>query len=242
MKTVHSLLWILLAVISPFAQGRESETDSSSEALMVVRAAGFKVVHDVTPKELEAASRGESPLAAALAALPAGHLENSARFIAWMPDGSAASPKAATEWLAKVWTTAVSKSLPGAHVELKQRDVENKADVRRYIGIDAPDCTGCMMLVTGLDIGRQPKTGKQPEFLGTESSYIWGPPGSRGDGGLAGYPWTAESMTAEDRVDFMKRLSGNLPYWIYLYVPPDAKFYNEPVLFNTGRMLRFIQQ
>jgi hypothetical protein len=234
---------IVLAFGASCAEGRGSDVESS-EALMVARAAGFKVIRDVTPNEAsgEAAGSGESPLASLLATLPAGHLENSPRFLAWMPEGLAASPKAATDWLAKVWAGAVSKTLPAAHVELKQRDVEKSSETRRYIAVDAPECAACMMLVPGIDIGRQPKTGKQPEFLGTSGSYVWGPPGQRGEGSLDGYPWTAESMTPDERIDFMRRLSGNLPSWVYLYVPPDPKFSTEPELFNTGRVLRFVQQ
>ena len=239
MKIVHSLLLILAALGAASAQARDSEA-SSSEALMVVRAAGFKVIHDVTPKELEAAG-GTSPLGPLLAALPADHMENSPRFLAWMPDDLAASPKAATEWFAKAWTTAVGKSLPAAHVELKQREGDQKIEVRRYIAVDAPECAGCMILAPGIDVGRQPKTGKQPEFLGSTGSYVWGPPGQRGEGSLDGYPWTAETLTNAERVDFMRRLSGNLPSWVYIYIPPDSKFFSEPVVFNTGRVLRFVQ-
>jgi hypothetical protein len=243
MKAVHSLLPIALAFGATLAEGRGSDVESS-EALMVARAAGFKVIRDVTPKEAssEAAGGGESPLTSLLATLPAGHLENSPRFLAWMPEGLAASPKTATDWLAKVWAAAVSKTLPAAHVELKQRDVEKSSETRRYIAVDAPECAACMMLVPGIDIGRQPKTGKQPEFLGTSGSYVWGPPGQRGEGSLDGYPWTAESMTPDERIDFMRRLSGNLPSWVYLYIPPDPKFSSEPELFNTGRVLKFVQQ
>lgn len=242
MKIMHSLLLILLAFGAACAEGRGSEVESS-EALMVVRAAGFKVIHDVTPNEasVDGAGGGEMPLASLLATLPAGHLENSPRFLAWMPEDLAASPKAATEWFAKVWAAAVSKTLPAAHVELKQREVEKKGEIRRYVAVEAPECAACTMWVPGIDIGREPKSGRQPPFLGTSGSYVWGPPGHRGDGSLDGYPWTAESMTPAERVEFMRRLSGNLPSWVYLYVPPDPKFSNEPELFNTGRVLRFVQ-
>jgi len=242
LKIVHSLLPIVLAFCAGVAESRDADVNAS-EALMVARAAGFKVIHDVSAQDMSAESGadGGSPLAPLLGTLPAGHLENSPRFLAWMPDHLSASPKAATDWFAKVWAAAVSKTLPAAHVELKQREAGEKTEVRRYIAVDTPECEGCMMLAPGIDIGRQPKTGKQPEFLGSSGSYIWGPPGQRGEGSLEGYPWTAESMTPAERVDFMRRLSGNLPSWVYVYVPPDPKFSNEPELFNTGRVLRFVQ-
>ncbi len=194
------------------------------------------------PKGLSSGTAAGMSLAGAfLLSLPVAYAETSPRFLAWMPKELATTPEAAADALSQTLTRAMIETLPGAQVELKIREVEKKTQIRRYIAIDEPRCRDCRLWVPAIDLGRLPKIGKAPAFLGGAEAYIWGRPGYRGEGLLAGYPWTAESMTPADRVEVMRNLSAKLPPWMYLYIPPDPKFAPYPQMFHQGEVLLFIE-
>ena len=172
-----------------------------------------------------------------LGSLPVAHPENSARMLIWMPKESAASPEAATAALRDLWYRAIAATLPQAQVELRQRETK-KGNLAYFVWIDAADCRDCRLFSMAIEQLHPPKIGSAPDFLGSYPAYLWGGVGHTGNGNFAGYPWTAEIAPA-DRVEFLRRLSGNLPSWIYIYLPLDRKLALYPQILHQGKALYF---
>jgi hypothetical protein len=216
--------------------------ESGSAATMGAIGAGTAAGVFTPPKGLSSGTAAGLSLAGAfLLSLPVAYPELSPRFLAWMPKDLAATPEAATEALSQILMRAIAQSVPESRVEMKVRDVEKNTMIRRYIAVDEPRCRDCKLWALGFDLGREPKIGKAPSFLGGSNAYVWGRPGFRGEGNFTGYPWTAPEMTADDRIEVLRSISSKLPAWMYLYVPPDQKLAPYPQMFHQGRILLFVE-
>jgi hypothetical protein len=176
-----------------------------------------------------------------LLSLPVAYPELSPRMLIWMPTGLAPTPEAARSLLQEKWVAAVAASLPDHNVELREREPRHSMDLKTYLAIEGPACGDCRLfsMVTGdSDV---PRVKRAPDFLGSYDSYAWIELGIRGNGNFSGFPWTASAMTPEDREQFFLRLSTNLPSWVYIYLPPDARVAPYPQIFHGGQHLLFIE-
>lgn len=244
-----------------------------SEALQIVRAAGFTKIRDVevgdvrspigrqqsgatmaalgtgtaagvfSPPPGVSRSLGSGLLLAGsvLTSLPVGHPENSPRLLVWMPKALAESPQSASEVLRSIYLEAVQKALPSYLVELGERPKQKKSPLRKFVALQGEICvTPCHMFGFFLEDGHEPKLDQAPSILGAYDAYAWGTPGVRGDGNIAGFPWSV-AIAPSERIDFFRRLSENLPDWVYLYLPPDDRIAPYPQLLHRGEVLLFVE-
>jgi hypothetical protein len=184
---------------------------------------------------------GLSLAGAFLLSLPVGYPELVPRMLIWMPTELAPTPEAARSLLQEKWVAAVTASLPNHKVELREREPRHSVDLKTYLAIEGTGYGDCRLfsMVTGdSDI---PHVKKAPDFLGSYESYAWIELDIRGNGNFSGFPWTASAMTPEDREQFFLRLSTNLPSWVYIYIPPDARVAPYPQMFHQGKQLLFVE-
>jgi hypothetical protein len=219
----------------------KSNTPMSSATMAAMGAGTATGILNPTPGLSRGLDSGLSLVGAFLLSLPVAYPELSPRLLIWMPTGLAPTPEAARSLLQEKWVAAVAASLPDHKVELREREPRHSMDLKTYLAVEGPACGDCRLfsMVTGdSDI---PQVKKAPGFLGSYDSYAWITLGIRGNGNFSGFPWTASAMTPEDREKFFLRLSGNLPPWVYIYLPPDARVAPYPQMFHQGQRLLFVE-
>lgn len=180
--------------------------------------------------------------------LPVARRETSPRLLAWMPSDQAPSPEAATVVLRELLFRAIETTLPEAKVELREKVFEEKPPlgpnkVRHLwnIHIEAADCRDCRFSIPAIHGHGVPRTGQAPAFLGSYKAYIWAGMGFRDDSRISGYPWLAEALDPAQRLDFLRRLSTNLPAWAYIYIPYDPQVAPYPQILHQGQELIFVE-
>jgi hypothetical protein len=227
------------------AESLKSVTDSNGSTLRTAQAAAVAtgVVKPTPgiPSGLEAAFLF-------INSLPVARREDSPRLLAWMPRDLAPSPEAATVVLRELLLRVIATTLPEAKVELREKVFEEKPTlgpnkVRHLwdIHIEAADCADCRFSMPAIHGHGIPPTGQAPMFLGSYDAYIWTGMGFRDDSRISGYPWLAESLDPAQRLDFLRRLSTNLPAWAYIYIPYDPKVAPYPQILHQGRELIFVE-
>lgn len=109
------------------------------------------------------------------------------------------------------------------------------------IHIEAADCADCRFSTPAIHGHGIPRTGQAPAFLGSYDAYIWAGMGFRDDSRISGYPWLAEGLDPAQRLDFLRRLSINLPTWAYIYIPYDPQIAPYPQILHRGRELILVE-
>ena len=213
-----------------------------SPSMMAAMGAGTATgILNPTPGLSRGLDSGLSLVGAFLLSLPVAYPELSPRMLIWMPARLAPTPEAARSLLQETWVAAVAASLPDHKVELREREPRHSMDLKTYLAIEGPACGDCRLFSMVTGDSDFPHVKKAPDFLGSYDSYAWIELGIRGNGNFSGFPWTASAMTPEDREQFFSRLSTNLPSWVYIYLPPDARVAPYPQVFHGGQQLLFIE-
>jgi hypothetical protein len=226
------------------AQTLSSVVEAKGSKLQAAQAAGIasgvlKPTHGI-PTGLEAGLL-------LLDSMPKAQAEDARRLLVWMPKEMASSPAAAAAMLRDIWTRAVTATLPQAKVQLVDVQYEEKPLLarnsirhRRYIFIDMPACKDCRIGSQALQDYMLPQEVDAPPFLGSRPAYFWGGL-HRGESSFGGYPWAAADLEPSQRLDFLLRLSANLPEWAYIYVPYDEKIAPYPQILHQGKALIFVE-
>lgn len=226
------------------AQTLRSVVEAKGSKLQAAQAAG---IASGVLKSTQGIPGGLEAALLLLDSMPKAQAEDARRLLAWMPKDMASSPQAATAMLRDIWTRAVAATLPQAKVQLVdvQREekpllARNSIRHHRYISIDMPACKDCKIDSQALQDYMLPQEVDAPPFLGSRPAYFWGGL-HKGESSFGGYPWTAVALEPSQRLDFLLRLSTNLPEWAYIYVPYDEEVAPYPQILHQGKALIFVE-